>query len=94
MGKSREIEREREMRLTGLRPPFRLGCWGSWETLLPPAVEEGFCSRSGVELAESSLSSWWDDFGLLSIDILSAMPWSRRGASKHNSRGAAKARGI
>jgi hypothetical protein len=45
--------------------------------LLPlPAVMEGFCSLSGVEPIDSSLSSRSGGFGgLVSMDILSAMPW-------------------
>lgn len=64
-----------EQGLTGLRPPFRLGCWASWTALLllPETVAEVFCSLSGVESAESSDSSR-GGLGLLSMDISSAIP--------------------
>lgn len=51
--------------------------------LLPlPAVMDGFCSLSGVEPVDSSLSSRSGFGGLVSMDILSAMPcvgpWRRQ----------------
>lgn len=41
-----------------------------------PAVMDGFCSLSGVEPVDSSLSSRSGGFGgLVSMDMLSAMPY-------------------